>query len=61
MPEIYFTDGDLRHYVNALLELEEETDEFYFTIGERNVFQDIVTEALEDWIQKRKQEDKDED
>ena len=56
MIEDVFDADDLRYYVQQLLDQEEETDEFYFTLRERRTFQYIVQEALEDWIQKQEGE-----
>ena len=49
-----FEDSDLRYYVGRMLEQEEETDGFCFTCKERTLFQDIINEAIELYIEKRR-------
>lgn len=49
-----FEDSDLRYYVGRMLEQEEETDGFCFTCKERTMFQDIINEAIELYIEKRR-------
>lgn len=55
--EMFFTDGEIRSDVAKLLELEETEDKFGYSIGRRRLFQSIVTQGVELYIEQRKRED----